>query len=109
MSVYPKKRKDGSTAWFYDFMSGGKRYRGVGGSTKTQALRVQEKKRTEVLEIDNGLTTKVRNPEIEVFAETYLMRRKHLRSHKRDALSARTLLKYFKGLNLKNLFFSVSK
>ena len=39
MSIYSKKRKNKSTAWFYDFTINGKRYRGVGGTTKTQALK----------------------------------------------------------------------
>jgi integrase len=103
MSIYSKKRKDGSTAWYYDFMYNGVRYRGVGGTTKTQALRVQERKRSEVLDVDNGLANKVRNPKIETFAETYLQRRKHMRSQKRDDLSARTLLRYFRGQNLMSI------
>ena len=49
MSVYPKKRKDGTTAWYYYFCYQGKRYRAVGGATKTQALRVQEKVRSQVI------------------------------------------------------------
>lgn len=48
-SVYKKKRKDGTTAWYYDFGYQGKRYRAVGGATKTQALRTQEKVRSQVI------------------------------------------------------------
>jgi len=43
------------------------------------------------------MVNKVGNPKIEQFAEVYLKRRQHLRSHKRDDLSVRTLLKIFKG------------
>jgi integrase len=103
MSIYQKKRKDGSTAWYYDFMYNRVRYRGVGGTTRTQALRVQERKRSEVLDVDNGLANKVRNPKIESFAETYLERRKHMRFQKRDNLSTRTLLRYFRGRNLMSI------
>ena len=97
MAVYSKKRKDGTTAWYYDFMHDRVRYRGIGGATKTQALRALEKRRSEVLSGEFGLVTKVGNPKIEQFAEVYLKRRQHLRSHKRDDLSVRTLLKFFKG------------
>lgn len=103
MSIYTKKRKDGSTAWYYDFMYKGIRYREVGGATKTQALRTLEKKRSEVLNEEFELVTKIKNPRIEMFANTYLKRRKHLRSHKRDNLSFRTLLLYFKGKTLMSI------
>ena len=103
MSVYPKKRKDGSTAWFFDFMHQGVRYREVGGATKSQAIRTLDKKRTEALNEEHGFQKNVTNPRIEDFAETYLARRKHLRFHKRDALSVRTLLKYFRGQNLMSI------
>jgi hypothetical protein len=49
MGVYSKKCEDGTAAWFYDFMYDGVRYRGVGGATKTQALRALEKARAKVL------------------------------------------------------------
>lgn len=90
MGVYSKKRNDGTTAWYYDFMHERVRYRGIGGATNTQALRALEKKRSEVLNGDFGLVNKVGNPKIEQFAEVYLKRRQHLRSHKRDDLSVRT-------------------
>jgi len=97
MSVFFKIRKDGTSAWYYDFTYNKIRYRGVGGATKSQAMRTQEKIRDEVLTGEFGLATRVGNPPIEDFAKTYLERRKHIRSHKRDALSVRTLLKFFKG------------
>jgi len=97
MSVFFKKRKDGTAAWFYDFMYNKVKYRGVGGTTKTQALRALDKKRSEVLSGEIGLIAKVGNPKIDKFAETSLERRQHLRSHKRDDLSVRTLMKFFKG------------
>ncbi|MBN1348962.1 site-specific integrase [candidate division KSB1 bacterium] len=97
MGVYSKKRTDGTTAWYYDFMHDRVRYRGIGGATKTQALRALEKRRSEVLSGEFGMVNKVGNPKIEQFAEVYLQRRQHLRSHKRDAVSVRALLKFFKG------------
>lgn len=100
MSVFNKKRKDGTAAWFYDFMYSGTRYRGIGGATKTQALRTLDKIRSEVLggkyDLSNGIT----NPKIEQFADKYLSRRVHLRSHIRDDLSVRTLLARFRGKTL---------
>lgn len=46
---------------------------------------------------------KVTNPKIEDFSSIYLERRKHLRFHKRDALSVKNLLKYFTGKNLESI------
>ncbi len=103
MSIYSKTRKDGTKAWLYDFMHNGIRYRGVGGATKTQSLRTLDKMRSDVLNKENGLVLKARNPKIEEFAETYLVGRKHLRYHKRDALSVRNLLRYFKGRKLMSI------
>lgn len=100
MSVFFKKRKDGTLAWYYDFMYNNIRYRSVGGTTKTQALRAQEKRRSKVISGEFDLEGRVGNIKIEKFAQTYLERRKHLRSHVRDGLSTRTLLKFFKGKTL---------
>jgi len=100
MAIRTKKRKDGSTAWYYDFTINGVRYRGVGGTTRTQALRIQEKKRSEVLDETHNIVHKIGNPKIEIFAQDYLNRRKHLRFHKRDSVSAKNLLQFFKGKNL---------
>ena len=100
MGVYLKVRKDGTKAWFYDFMHNKVRYRGVGGTTKTQALRALEKKRSELLNGDHGLQTQANNPLIQDFVKTYLKRREHLRSRKRDELSARHISDYFKGKRL---------
>lgn len=103
MGVYKKQRKDGSTAWYFDFMYDGIRYRGVGGTTKTQALRAMEKRRTDVLNGEFCIDIPVNNPRIEIFAITYLERRRHLRSQKRDDLSVRTLLGFFKGFKLQSI------
>jgi integrase len=97
MSVYQKKRKDGTTAWYYDFMHNNLRYRGVGGTTKSQAQRILDKVRSKVLSGEFELEEPASNPRIEKFADLYLKRRQHLRSKKRDALSVRTLLKFFSG------------
>ena len=78
MSVYSKKRKDGSIAWYYCFVYDGKRYRAVGGTTRTQALRMQEKVRFKVISGEYDRDDKIANPRLEDFSETYLRRRKHL-------------------------------
>lgn len=103
MGVYSKKRRDGTTAWYYDFMYNRVRYRGVGGTTKTQALRALEKARSNALEGDFGFVTRKRNPRFDDFVKNYLHRRKHLRSRRRDDLSARTLLKSFKNRVLSSI------
>jgi len=81
-------------------MYNGVRYRGVGGTTKTQGLRTLDKKRSEILNEEYELESRVRNPKIEKFAEIFLNRRKRLRSHNRDEYSIGNLLKFFEGKNL---------
>lgn len=81
-------------------MYDGHRYRAIGGTTMTQALRSLEKVRNKVISGDYDLCEKPGNPQIEDFVVTYLGRRQHLKSRKRDALSARILLRYFKGNRL---------
>ncbi len=103
MGVFLIKRKDGTNSWYYDFMYNGVRYRNIGGTTKTQALRVLEKMRAEVINNDYGLIQKASNPKIENFANIYLERRKYLRFHKRDAQSVKNLLKSFSGKNLSSV------
>jgi integrase len=103
MSVFSKKRKDSTSSWYYDFAYNGHRYRGVGGTTKTQALRAQEKIRTQVISGEYGLQQQISNPKIEVFARTFLHRREHLRSRLRDDLSVRTLLNVFAGRRLNEI------
>ena len=97
MSVYSKQRKDGTTAWYYDFMYKGVRYRQVGGRTQTQAIRAQEKLREKVISGEYELKERPGNIKIEVFADTYLKRQKHMRSFKRVDLSVRNLLAFFRG------------
>ena len=80
MGVYQKKRNDGTKAWYYDFMHNKVRYRAVGGTTKTQALRALDKMRGEVFSGNFEIKSKVTNPKFEIFAETYLQRRQYLRS-----------------------------
>ncbi|MBN1684839.1 MAG: site-specific integrase, partial [Gammaproteobacteria bacterium] len=89
-----------SKAWFYDFMHNKVRYRGVGGTTKTQALRTLEKKRSELLNGEHGLQVQAKNPLVQDFIKTYLSRREHLRSRARDELSASHIGNYFKGKRL---------
>ncbi len=100
MGVFKRKRSDGTIAWYIDFYVNKKRHRQLGGTTRTQAVRALEKVRSEILSGRFELVTKVNDPAIEGFAETYLERRKHLRSRVRDELSVRTLLKHFNGKQL---------
>lgn len=100
MGVFSLNRKDGSKGWYYDFMYNGTRYRKYAGSTKTQAIRAMEKRRNEAINEELGLSGKIKNPKIEEYAIPYLERRKHIRSHKREAVSVRNLLKFFKGKNM---------
>jgi len=97
MGVYQKKRNDGTKAWYYDFMHNKVRYRAVGGTTKTQALRTLDKIRGKVLNGEYEIERHIRNPKIEEFAELYLERRKHLRSRRRDRFLVQNILKQFEG------------
>ncbi len=56
MDVYSKKRNDNSTVCYYRFQYNGRRYCEVGGTTKTAALRAQEKRRAEVVSGDSDFT-----------------------------------------------------
>jgi len=95
MSVYKKKRKDGSTAWYYDFSYNGRRFRGVGGSTRTQAFLAQDKVRVQVLNGKYELEQRIGNIKFDVFAEKYLKRNIHLRSYKRIQILVNHLKKFF--------------
>ncbi len=95
MSVYPKKRKDGTTAWYYYFCYKGKRYRAVGGATRTQALRAADKARMQVLNDHYGLEHEIAEVSLERFSETFLERRQHLKSIRRDGTSIRNVLRFF--------------
>lgn len=101
MGVYKKQRKDGTYAWFYDFSHNDVRYRGVGGTTKTQAIRTLEKMRTSVLNSENGLAEKLANPLLKDFAQVFLQRRRHIRSSDREEIVVNNLLKFFKGNKIK--------
>ena len=100
MSVYCKIRKDGTKAWYYNFMYKDRRYRAVGGTTKTEALRAQEKIRSEVLNGEYELKRNTKNPTIEVFAEKFLERRRDTRSYGRYVILVQHLLRRFKGRKL---------
>jgi site-specific recombinase XerD len=97
MSLYAKERTDGTKAWYYDFMHQGVRYRGVGGTTKTQAKRAMEKIRHEVYNGRHDLVYAKRTLKIEDFAVTYLERRTHLRSQERDIISTNHIIEFFRG------------
>ncbi len=62
MGVYQKKRNDGTKAWYYDFMHNRVRYRAVGGTTKTQALRALDNIRGKVLSGEYEIERQIRNP-----------------------------------------------
>ncbi len=100
MSVRCKIRADGSKAWFYDFMYKGRRYRAVGGTTKTEALRAQEKIRSAVLDGEYDLKRNAENPTIEAFAEKFLKRREDTRSYGRYVILVQHLLRRFKDRTL---------
>ncbi len=101
--IFYIERSDGKKAWYYDFSYNKKRYIKYAGTTKTQAQRAKEKRRTEVLNEELGLSTKINNPRIEEFSAIFLERRKHMKSIKRVDLSARTLLLFFKGMNMASI------
>lgn len=95
MSVYYKKRKDGSKAWYYRFQHKGEIYIAVGGTTKTEALRTQEKVRAEVLSGEYGFKRNTKNPTLELFSEKFLERRRDHKSFDRDVYLVNHLLKRF--------------
>ena len=97
MGVYVKTRKDGTKAWYYSFMHNKVRYRQVGGTTKTQALRTLDKVRSQVISGDFDHEERKGDILFEKFAELYLSRRTHLRSRERDELSTKHLVSFFKG------------
>lgn len=100
MSVYKRKRRNGTNIWYYDFVYEKVRYRDVGGTNRTQALRVQEKIRSKVISGTYDLEEKSGNIKIGNFAEIFLERRRHLKSHKRIKILVAHLLSYFKDKSL---------
>lgn len=103
MSVYKKARKEGTIAWYYYFCHRGQRYRAVGGTTKTEALRTQEKVRSMVIMGEHNLLPNAKDSKFDDFSATYLQRRQHLRCRKRDSLSVRMLLNSFRDYTLKQI------
>ena len=63
----------------------GHRYCEVGGTTETEALRAEEKRRAEVVSGDSDFT-KTRDITIEEFSEKFLQRREDHASHRRDVI-----------------------
>ena len=100
MSVYLETRKDGTKAWFYDFSYKGMRFRKLAGATKSDAIRAQEKARSQVLNDEYQLTNQKKDPRFELFADTYLRNRRNMRSYTRDELSIKHLKAFFKGRTL---------
>ena len=103
MGVYCKIRKDGTKAWYYNFQHKGRRYRAVGGTTKTEALRAQEKVRSEVLNDEYEFKRNAKNPALENFADKFLERRKETRSYERYVILVQHLLRRFKGRTLSSI------
>ena len=96
MSTYYKIKKDGTRSWFYYFVYHGKKYRGVGGTTRTQATRVMDKVRAEL--IDGTFDVSLHNkaiPTLNSFITEYLDIRKHLKSAWREKIIAAHILSYF--------------
>lgn len=89
--------------WYYDFLFEGQRYRQKAGRTKTEAERAEAKARSEAVAGLHNIRTSNKRILIEDFAQLYLARRKHMRSHKRDALSVKTLLSFFKKQSLQSI------
>lgn len=100
MGVFCKTSKNGSRMWYYDFMHEGIRYRGIGGSTKTLAQRTLEKKRNDVIIEGNCVYKKPENPKFDTFVQTFLERRKHLRSFGREVSASKHFIRYFKSKTL---------
>ncbi len=103
MSVFSKKRNDNSTAWYYRFQYNGRRYCEVGGTTKTEAIRAQEKRRAEVLSGDSDFT-KTKDITIAEFSEKFLQRREDHASHNRDVILVNHLVRRFKGRMLSSIY-----
>ena len=73
MSVYSKKRADGSTAWYIDFYdSNGSRIRRVGGATKSEAKRALERARSDKYQGKYDLVVKTQDPLISEFVNIFL-------------------------------------
>ena len=100
MSLWQEKKKDGSKVWFYRFQYMGRRYCGIGGTTKTQALRTQEKIRAQAISGEYDIQQKVRNPFLKEFAGKFLKRRIHMASYERQTILIKHLLRYFKNKSL---------
>lgn len=103
MSVFFKTRTDGSKAWFFRFTHNGKRHCRVGGTTKTEALRAQEKFRSELLTGEFELKDRIKNPSINEFAAKFLERRKGNRSYGRDIILTNHLLRRYHGKKLSEI------
>ncbi len=97
MSPFKKKKTDGKSIWYYDFTYNGQRYRGIGGTTKTHALRVQEKLRDQVIGSNFSLAGLKSSQKFEEFADLFLYRNSHLKSSRRNGILIKHLGQYFKG------------
>ncbi len=103
MGAYKKNRKDGSAVWYYDFTFKGIRYRGVGGSTKTMAIRTQEKIRDSVIAGGYLHVKDSKSPKFDDFAIKFLNRRRDKKSWKCDNQKVNNLLPFFKVKHLNQI------
>jgi integrase len=103
MGAYKKTRKDGSFAWYYDFTFKGIRYRGVGGSTKTMAVRTQEKIRDSVIAQEYSHVKDSKSPKFDAFTVKFLNRRKDKKSWNCDNQKVNNLLVFFKVKHLNQI------
>jgi len=96
MSTFYKLKTDGTKSWYYCFVYHGKKYRGVGGTTKTQALRALDKVQAELIDGTFNITLhKPTNFTLSSFTTEFLNIRKHLKSHWREKIIAAHVLSYF--------------
>jgi integrase len=95
MSPFKKVRADGKSDWYYDFTFNGQRFRGLGGSTRLQALRVQEKVRDQVISGNYSLSGLKSSQKFDEFAKLFLYRSSHLKSIRRVKILVKQLGGYY--------------
>jgi len=103
MGTFKKNRADGTSLWYYDFMYNRRRFRGIGGTTKTQALRTLEHVRTEVIN-ETYQHSKEMNTKFEDISEEFLTSsRTNKRSWIRDEQLVKNLSGHFKAKMLNQI------
>ena len=92
MAVFLKIRSDGTNGCYFDLTFNGQRYRRLGGITKTEALRGQDKLRTKLLNGEYEIVKTVGNPRLEGFSKKFIERPKDHRSISRDKTFVKHLI-----------------